>query len=243
MYNLLRKLDNFGILSEKEKDALLSIVGQSKKIKRGEDFIIEGSSPTHMTVLLEGLACRYKILEDGTRHIFAFQYGGDICDIQSFVLNEVDYAVAALRLCTVAPLAHSDVQEITEKHPNIARVLWRNSVIESRLSRQWLLNVGQRPALNRIAHILCEHTARLKAINENGRYVLITQAELADATGLSAVHINRTLHQLRELGIIAKRGRPVIVLRWDRLSAIAKFDGRYLHPADILTHGNPPRTA
>jgi CRP-like cAMP-binding protein len=234
MHSFLRKLNNFGALSDEEQHALQTIVGPSKQIKRGEEIIADGSSPTHSTLLLRGLACRYKMLEDGQLHIFAFQYRGDICDIQSFVLNEVDYAVAALHPCTVAPIAHDDVKRVTGQYPNIARVLWRDSMIDSCIFREWLLNVGRRPALSRIAHMLCEQTARLEAINENGSHVVITQAELADATGLSAVHINRTLQELRELGILAKRSRPVTILRPDKLSAIAHFDGRYLHAAELI---------
>lgn len=231
---LVRKLENYGLMGEDEKLALLAIIGSSRNIARGQDIVAEGSAPNHCMVLLDGVGCRYKVLENGSRQILNFHYPGDICDISGFVMGAVDYAIGALTPCSVAAISHWDLRKLTESHPNLAILLWRDSIIDAYIFREWLVNVGSRPALSRIAHILCEQMVRLEAIGQDSRIMPITQSELADATGLSAVHINRTIQELREMGIVGRQSRPITILQKERLCEIGNFEGSYLHMPKAL---------
>jgi CRP-like cAMP-binding protein len=229
MHALIRKLQNLGTVHDEELRALVTMLSVKKGIRRGEDIITVGSSPTYSTVLLNGLACRYKIFENGRRQIFTFQYPGDFCDGHSYILPAQDQAVSALTECSVGIILHKDIERITAKFPNLGLALWRDTMIEASIFREWLLNVGQRPALERIAHLLCEQIVRLEAIGINGGAIPMTQVDLADAAGLSTVHMNRTIQDLRQLGVLMKNSRAIAVAHRDRLAEIAKFDGRYLH--------------
>jgi CRP-like cAMP-binding protein len=233
MHALIRKLQNLGTVHDEELQALVAMLSVKKGIRRGEDIITAGSSPHYSTVLLQGLACRYKIFENGRRQIFTFQYPGDFCDGHSYVLAAQDHSVSALTECSVGIIPHKDIERITAKFPNLGLALWRDTMIESSIFREWLLNVGQRPALERIAHLLCEQIVRLEAIGINGGSIPMTQVDLADAAGLSTVHMNRTIQDLRQLGVLMKNSRTIAVAHRDRLAEIAKFDGRYLHMPQV----------
>ena len=228
MRALIRKLRNLGAVHDEEQ-ALVASVNVRKAVRRGEDIITAGSSPTHLTVLLEGFACGYKIIENGRRQILTFKYPGDFCDIHSYILPAPDHAVSALTECSVGTIPHRDIERIIAKFPNLGLALWRDTMIESRILSEWLLNVVQRPALERIAHLLCEQIVRLEAIGINSDAFPLTQVDLADAAGLSPVHMNRTIQDLRQLGVLLRNCRAIAVARRDMLIEIGKFDGRYLH--------------
>jgi len=236
MHALARKLRNFAIVQDEELQALVAMFSLKRSIPRGADIITMGDSSTFSTVLLQGLACRYKIIENGRRQIFSFQYPGDFCDGHSYILLTQDTAVSALTDCSVGIIMHKDIERITAKFPNLGLALWRDTMIEASIFREW--NVGQRPALERIAHMLCEQIVRLEAIGVTGEAIPLTQVDLADAVGLSTVHMNRTIQDLRELGVLLKNSRAITVSHWDRLVEIAKFDRRYLNmwqvPSDEL---------
>jgi CRP-like cAMP-binding protein len=236
MHALARKLRNLAIVQDEELQAFIGMFSVKRSIRRGADIITMGNSSTFSTILLEGLACRYKIIENGRRQIFTFQYPGDFCDGHSYILPTRDTAVSALTECSVGIVPHKDIERITAEFPNIGLALWRDTMIEASIFREW--NVGHRPALERIAHMLCEQTVRLEAIGVTGCTIPLTQVDLADAAGLSTVHMNRTIQDLREFGALLKNCRAITVSHWDRLVEIAKFDRRYLDmwqvPSDEL---------
>jgi CRP-like cAMP-binding protein len=226
MHALARKLRNLATVRDEELQAFVAMFSVKRSIRRGADIIAMGDSSTFSTVLLQGLACRYKIIGNGRRQILTFQYPGDFCDGHSYILPTRDTAVCALTDCSVGIIMHRDIERITAKFPSLGLALWRDTMIEASIFREW--NVSQRPALERIAHMLCEQIVRLEAIGVAGRAIPQTQVDLADAAGLSTVHMNRTIQDLRELGVLMKNSRPIMVSHWDRLVEIAKFDGRYL---------------
>jgi CRP-like cAMP-binding protein len=225
---LIRKFSNLGMDSEEELQALLLLVKIKGRITRGEDIVGLGSSPGHATVLLKGLACRYKMTENGRRQIFTFQYPGDFCDFDRYLLPAVDEAVGALTDCLVGVFRHEDIERIIDRYPRLGLALWRATIIEAGIFRERLLNVSQRPALPRIANLLCEQMVRLEAIGLDGGVIPMTQVDLADAASLSTVHMNRTIQDLRELGVLSKGSRGIEVVCRDRLMDIGRFDGRYL---------------
>jgi CRP-like cAMP-binding protein len=192
----------------------------------------DGSRPGACTLILEGFACRYKLLPDGKRQIMSFQIPGDVCDLQSFLLERMDHAIGALEACKVGLIPHAVMREITDEHPRITRALWKDTLIESSVFREWIASIGRRPAYARIAHVMCEILLRLKAVGlaDDGSCRLpITQADFADALGLSIVHVNRTLQQLRADGLISLSGSVLVVHDWQRLRKAGEFDDTYLH--------------
>jgi CRP-like cAMP-binding protein len=240
---LIPKFKYLGMDRDEELQALLLLVKGEGRVSRGEDIVRVGSSPRYLTVLLTGVACRYKMMENGRRQIFTFQYPGDVCDIYRFALPELDDAVSALTDSLIGVIFLEDIERISRQYPKLGLALWRDTMLEASIFRERLLNVGQRHALPRTANLLCEQMVRLEAIGMNGAVIPLTQVDLADAAGLSVVHMNRTIQDLRELGALLKNSRTIKVVNRDRLMDIAKFDGRYLNMnmLKLLSHGEAPR--
>src|SRR5262245_59959486 len=236
---LIRKLRSLGsVESDAELDAILDRIKERAGASRGEDIIGPGNSSRYFTVLLDGVACSYERLKDGNRQIYAFQYPGDFCDLSRHVLpasnNEV--AVAALTDCSIGIIEHRDFDQLIAQYPSLALALWRATMLEASIFRKRLLNVGRQPALQRVAHLLCEQLARREAVGINGVTIPLTQADLADAVGLSVVHINRTFQELRRLQVLSKKGRAIQVVDRERLIDLANFDGHYLSMPQLLSH-------
>ena len=225
---LVRRLRNLGLDSEEELQAILPLLKFRGRINRGEDIVQAGRMQHYSTVLLEGAACRYRITENGRRQIFTFHYSGDLCDFSRYMLPNSDEAIAALSECTIGVIRHDDLQRAAALYPNLGFALWRDAMLEASIFRERLVNVGQRPALPRIANLICEQMVRLEAAGMDGSAIPLTQVDLADAAALSTVHMNRTVQDLRELGVLAKTTRSIEVAHRDILFDIAKFDGRYL---------------
>ncbi len=229
---LIKKLNALGGLSLEEEKALLGIIGPRRTVNAGADIVADGSSPSASTVLLDGFGCRYKLLREGRRQILAFQIPGDIVDISSYVVPRMDHAVGAITRCTVAPIPHAEIRKITERFPNLTHLLWRDSLIDASIVRTWLTGLGRRTAVSRMAHLLCELHHRLKAVGlvTEARFQLpVTQGDIADALGLSAVHVNRTLKKLRAQRLVSIAGQSVTITDGDGLGTIAGFDPTYLH--------------
>jgi CRP-like cAMP-binding protein len=182
-------------------------------------------------LIVDGFACRSMLLPDGRRQITAFLIPGDFCNLRTLHTNRMDFGVAALDRCHVAHIARQKLSEIIEKYPRIGLALWRDTIIDAAIYRQWLTNIGRRSAYARIAHLICELCSRLQAVGlvrQHSYELPMTQADIADATGLSVVHVNRTLRQLRVDGLIKFQSRSLCVLDWPRLQTVGEFDPTYL---------------
>lgn len=229
---LLRTLEQFGPLSEGERRALSAAVGRTREIGPDQDIVAEGERPTDCKVVLEGFACRYKLLPDGRRQIMSFQIPGDFLDLQGFLAGEMDHSVGTLTPARVGFIPHDALVDVTERFPRVARALWRSTLLDASVFREWMVGMGRRSAYQRIAHLLCEMSLRLRlaGLASDGSYQLpITQAELADALGLSTVHVNRSLQALRREGLISFQSGRVAVHDWEGLIHAGEFDSRYLH--------------
>jgi CRP-like cAMP-binding protein len=235
---LIQKLRNLGVDSGTELDAVLNRIEVRAGPRRGEDIVAPGGSPRHSTLLLEGVACLYERLPDGNRQIYAFQYAGDFCDLHRHVLPETnnEVAVAAMTDCSIGIIEHKDLEQLIAQYPSLGLALWRASMLEASIFCKRLLNVGRQPALQRVAHLLCEQLARREAVGINSASIPLSQMDLADAAGLSIVHVNRTLQELRRLNILSKEGRTIKVADRERLAGLAGFDGNYLNMPQLLSH-------
>jgi CRP-like cAMP-binding protein len=232
MHVLIRKLTNHHEISEEEQAAVLAVLGPPRQVLRGKDIVPDGSTPKETTVMLAGTACRYKIMANSNRHIFAFQYPGDMTDLYSYVLKKLDHAVGALTPCTVAHILHEDVAELCERYPNLAYAFWRDTMLDGAVSYNWTMS-GGRQTIERVAHLLCEIFVRLQAMGLADLHMPLpftaTQKDFADALGLSLVHTNKTLARLTRMRLITRDNSKLRILDWEGLKAVANFDPAYLH--------------
>jgi CRP-like cAMP-binding protein len=229
---LIRKLEIIVSLDKNERAALLNLPLQLTNLRADQDIVREGDRPSRSCALLEGFACTFKVTAEGKRQITAFYIPGDIPDLQSLHLEVLDSSLGTLTPCTVGFIQHEALHDLCDRHPRIARALWRETLIDASIFREWTVNVGRREAYARIAHILCELMARLKVMGlakDHTCEIPITQGEFADATGLSNVHVNRVLQELRRDGLITLKGNTLVALDWDQLRLAGDFDPTYLH--------------
>jgi CRP-like cAMP-binding protein len=225
----VRKLEKFEKLSKTDRQALLDACQNVRKIGARKGMLEPGD---WSYLFLAGLACRYQMLEDGTRQITDFLVPGDFYNGYGVL---PDGSIASLSPCNVAYIAHDRLAQIMERHPRIARAMWRLGVAEAAVLREWTANIGGRPADKRVAHLLCELCVRLGesepafVTSSGNSYVMpLSQVDLADATALSPVHINRVLGRLRDRRLVALQRRSITVKDVKRLMAFAQFNGAYL---------------
>jgi CRP-like cAMP-binding protein len=226
-----RKLAHFIQLSEVEQQVLRSMPAHQRQVRAGRDIVADGDRPDELSLITEGFAFRYKMLANGRRQIMALLIPGDVCDLRSLLTGRMDHGVAALNNNQIATIPRQRIFDVIEKNPRIGLALWRDTMLDAALYRQWLINLGRRSAYARVAHLLCEVWARLEVIGrtQGEAYELpLTQTHLADAMGLSLVHINRTVQRLRRDGLITFHDHEVVVLDWQRLQTVAEFDRSYL---------------
>ena len=229
---LLRKLANFTALSAEESQAILDCCRDVRQFAAREDVISQGDRTEGVKLLLEGFACRYKVLEDGRRQIVAYFVPGDLCDLRVFILKRMDHSIGAVIASRVANISPDDVMKLTHQYPAITRALWWSTLVEEAITREWIVNVGQRSALERMAHLFCELLYRFRAVglNEGLSCTLpLTQVELAETLGLSSVHVNRTLQELRRQKLITLEGGTLTIEDLDALKEVSFFNPDYLH--------------
>jgi CRP-like cAMP-binding protein len=223
---LTLKLRSLGVDAD-GVDILLQAVKRHVHVAAGADVIRAGEPANHLAVLLAGTACSYKSNEDGGRSILSFQHAGDFCDLYRYVLPEFDTArgVQALTGCTVAFIDYHEVDELLVR-PELSLAFWRATMLEAALYREHLTNAGRGSALARVAHLLCEQLARREAVGIHGARLPVSQIHVADATGLSVVHVNRMIQILRDLNVLSPSSHLEVIDK-QRLAQIAKFDGLY----------------
>jgi CRP-like cAMP-binding protein len=230
--SVIAKLATVADLHEADVEQLIALCRDVRTVPPKHDVLTEGERPDHVHVIVEGWAARYKTLASGARQIVAFLIPGDFCDLHVAVLGHMDHGIVALSRCRVAYIPSQGLDELTANHNGLTRALWWATLVDESTLREWVLNVGRRDAFERISHLLCEMHARMKMIGlvEDDRLALpLTQEELADATGLTAVHTNRTLQRLRKEGLVEIGGGILTVLDVERLRKAAGFDPGYLH--------------
>lgn len=229
---LLLKLRARDMLSAEEEAVLRASVAEVKEVGQGKMLVKAGVTLSVCTLLVEGFVCRYKDLADGQRQIMEIHVPGDFLDLHSFLLNRLEHHVGSMTPVRLALVPHDRIREITEKHPHLGRMLWFSTLLDAAIHRERILSVGRRSAIARIAHLLCELNERLGVVGlaKGHRYNLpITQTDLADASGLTSVHVNRMLKQLRDQQLLTFRNNEVVIHEWERLRQIAEYSSAYLY--------------
>jgi CRP-like cAMP-binding protein len=228
---LVLKLEQRDRLSDDEKRVLEGAISRVRVVEADEDIVHEGDHPSESSLLLDGFAARYKILSNGRRQITAIHVPGDFVDLHSFLIKTMDHGVLALTPCRIAVVPHTALEKITDEYPHLTRLLWLSTLIDGAIHREWLTAMGRLSATAHMAHFICELFLRLKTVGRTEGDTIqlpLTQAELGDTLGLSTVHVNRVLQELRKEELIRWQGNALTILDWERLEKVGEFTPTYL---------------
>lgn len=228
----IRKLENATPLTDDERRAIGSLPASVRMLEPHQDIVRERDRPSQCCVILSGWAYRYKLLEEGKRQIVSLHVAGDLPDLHSVHLGAMDHALATLTACRVAFIPHDSIRGLMRDNPSLAARLWRETLVDGSIYREWITCIGRRSAYCRIAHLFCEMYLKLSAVGlaDDFRYdFAATQSDLGDALGLSNVHVNRVLQELRGQNLISLQGRKLVIRDWPELTKVAQFNPDYLY--------------
>lgn len=231
---LINKLQRLAQLDSADIDAINALPYRLRSERANAYLVREGARIEECCLLLEGYACRHKAASHGRRQIVSFHIAGDILDVQHLLLPRADHNVQTITDAEIACIPMAALRQLSRERSRVGEALWRDSLIDASIFREWVLNVGRRDAKSRIAHMLCEFAARREAagLGSPERFELpMTQEQIADATGLTSVHVNRMLGELAVDGVIARDRREIRIVDWERMKQAADFRAEYLHAA------------
>ena len=219
-------------LTEEERMVLDSAVSQVRTVPARQQLMARGELTTTSTLLLEGFMCRYLDDREGYRQLVSMHVPGDFVDLHGFPMRRLDHDICTLGPCTVATVEHRTLEEIVAERPHLTRWLWFSTLLDAAIHREWIFRLGRLGAEGRVAHFFCELNARLEMVElaADGQFSLpATQADVAEACGITGVHVNRVLRAMRERGLLRFRSGEVRILDLARLTALAEFDPAYLY--------------
>lgn len=228
---LIAKLETRAPISAEDREALYDLYGDAREMGPRRNIIREGDRPDHVHLMIDGWGARYKLLPDGARQITAFLIPGDFCDIHVTILGEMDHGIATLTRSRVAFIQRAKMDALTER-PSLAKAFWWATLVDEAVLRNWIVSIGRRDAYEAIGHLICELYVRMKNVGlvEDHRYDLpLTQEEIGDALGLTAVHVNRVLQRMRSEDLISFRRGLLIINDYTRLEKASGFNANYLH--------------
>ena len=238
----LRKLERYVPLSADHRREIKALTEPVQHFQARQNIIQDGENPQVVNVVMNGWACRYKLLPDGRRQIIALFLPGDMCDPYVFLLGHRDHALGTLTPVTLARVPSQAIRDLTASGPALAEALWWQTLIAIDIQREWTVSLGRRNAVERLAHLFCEVAARLAEVGLSDLSTCelpLTQADLADALGLSTVHINRVMQELRSSGLVALRNKRLTIHDREGLMDLAMFDPVYLHTRTSRRQGAP----
>jgi CRP-like cAMP-binding protein len=227
----LMRLEQLTALSPEDKQVLADAIVSTVTMGPNKDLVRQGEEPVECYLILDGMLQRYKVLGDGARQIVGFHITGDLCDLNGPVIGRMDHSIATVTASKLAVIPRAALLEIIERRPRIGIALWKETIVDAAIAREWVANVGRRTPHQRIAHLLCEMGRRLEAAGraEDGKFEWpVTQADVAEAMGLSTVHVSRVYQQLRKDGLLVTEDGVVHVLDWHRLEEVGEFTPDYL---------------
>jgi CRP-like cAMP-binding protein len=228
----VRRWSNYASLSPDDHDALLSLPYTVRSYSKEGYLVREGQQVSECALLLSGYAFRQKLLRNGGRQIISIHIPTEFVDLQNSLLGVADHSVQSLGQCEIAAIPRKALVEVQDSRPAIRMAMWTETLIDASIFREWVVNVGRRDSKARIAHLLCELALRMERIgsgNDGTFEFPLTQEQLADATGLTPVHTNRTLQSLRRDGLIQLTARSLKIPDWEALREVGDFDELYLH--------------
>ena len=228
----LKKLRKRDDINAEEERFIRGLISQTVEIPADKVFVRAGDTLRESTMLLRGWMARAKDLPSGQRQFAEIHVPGDFTDLHAFALKRLDHDIVSITPCTVGIVPHERLKEMTEKFPHLTRVYWFATNLDAAVHRELTLSMGRRSAISRMAHLFCELLIRLAVVgltNGNSYEFPLTQAELAEALGLTSVHVNRTLQELRRLGLIELENRWLNIRDLDGLKGVAEFDDSYLY--------------
>ena len=226
------KIEAFTKLSADNRKALNALSQNLRYVDPRRDLISEGDKPKYVHLVLDGWGARYKTLPDGKRQIVSMFLPGDFCDLNVYILRQMDHSIGAITRLKVAMITPDEMTRLTHERPRVTQALWWHELVTTAIQREWTLNLGQRTAYERLGHLLVELYLRLRTVGlaSHGRCDFpLTQNDLGDATGLTPVHVNRTLQELRRDGLIELERRHLHILDIERLKSVSMFNPNYLH--------------
>jgi CRP-like cAMP-binding protein len=239
LHQFVRRLASRSILSEGEVSAVLGLQGQIKEVAAHTDFVRQGQQVDHSCLVVDGLVGRFGQNRDGGRQITCLHIPGDMADLPSVVSPKSGWGLTALTSTTILRLPHADLRRLAAEQPGIAEAFWRDCVADGSIFSEWVVNVGRRDAITRLAHLFCELAIRSEQADRGNRQSFplpITQTDLADATGLTSVHVSRTLKELKMRSIVTMQSGVVRIHGWDQLVSVGDFDDSFM-----LLDGPSPR--
>ncbi|WP_344707737.1 Crp/Fnr family transcriptional regulator [Sphingomonas swuensis] len=228
----IKKLRGFGRLGEADVEALKRATARPRRLPQKHDLIREGDRPGPVFVILEGWAHRYKILPNGTRQVLAFLMPGDACDLHIGLLGEMDHSIQTLTNALVTTIGRDEIEKIFVDHPRIANAMYVSQLVDEGTMRAWITSMGRRTSIERVAHLMCELFIRARNIGLQTEPVFdlpLSQLLLADSLGMTAVHLNRVLKELRQENVMTLTRGCVSIVDIGKLIRIAGFDDNYLH--------------
>lgn len=228
----LKQLRKRTEISTEEERAIRNSVAETRRLRADEVVVHSGVELNSSLMLLDGWMARSKDLESGERQVTELHVAGDFADLHAFTLKKLDHDVLTLTECTVAVVPHERLKDITERYPHLARVYWFSTNIDAAIHREWALSLGQRSAMSRMAHLFCELHMRLEIVGRtqgNSYELPLTQRELAECLGLTVVHANRTIQELRRRGLVEFENRRLTLLDRRGIEGVAEFDPSYLY--------------
>jgi CRP-like cAMP-binding protein len=228
---LVRRLRAYDQMQPEDLEAINALPIAVKDYPANQTIVHDGERPTQCCLIADGFCIRSKTISSGRRQILSIHIPGEVPDLQSLFLEVMDHDLITLAPSTLGFMAHDTLRILHRRQPRVAEIFWRDALIDAAMFREWIVNVGQRPAPARLAHVVVELWERLKIIDRGGNPIdiPITQEQIGEALGITSVHANRVVRQLREEGIVDfQRGRIAILSEY-RLRELAEFDGRYLH--------------
>jgi CRP-like cAMP-binding protein len=228
----LKKLRRRIEISSEEERALRDSVAETRKVPADQVLIRGGEELSTSLMLLEGWLARSKDLPSGERQVTELHVAGDFADLHGFTLKHLDHDVITLTECLVVVVPHERIREITQRYPRLALIYWLSTNIDAAVTRELALSLGQRSAISRMAHLFCELYVRLDAVGRarpDGYEFPLTQRELAECLGLTVVHVNRTVQELRRRNLVELENRHLTILDRRGLEGVAEFDPSYLY--------------
>jgi CRP-like cAMP-binding protein len=234
---LVRRLRATSAVSEEEIKAIHALPISVRDYPAERAVVSDGQRATECCLIIRGFCVRSKTTSEGRRQILSIHIPGEIPDLMSLHLHVMDHDLSTLKPATLGFINHGVLKQLYRRQPNLADMFWRDTLIDAAMFREWIVNVGQRPAPARLAHVIVELRERLKIIGraDGASFEMpLTQEQVGEALGTTAVHANRVIKQLRQDGIVELHRGRVTVLDEDRLLELSGFDGRYLHLSPAL---------